>query len=601
MSSKESTFESRLHLGLLAIVLVLLCLDVGGNYVIHKSRQLLADEITSDLQQACLAAARDVHETGVSGLSDERRRLLKQTYHLSNLGFLSTWPGSTEDADWSRWMAAVDKGRAGVAQAVIGMSPGILNRGEGAGYFWVHLVRVGSGTAALVASREAPALAFLDGPGRYVVRVSLYAIALIGLLYVLLIRFIRRPFRSIIRQAELAGQPIEGGHDIDDVVSHYRRIVDQLRAKETELVELNKTISDRADSLRSFNQYLLSSINSGVITINQDGLIKSANPAAEKIFESIETELVGRHFFELLKNSLETVNAISRALDCYKNSPYFEVSLPSDSGQERYLGVGVSTVLDKDGKAIGASIIVNDLTDRIRLRRELESRNRLAALGEMAGGLAHQLRNSLGAIVGYSTLISRKLKRKDMDTSSADALAQESREAEMLIERFLHFARPFDYQPQPVDPTELVLDLIRTLQVREDFKLISLECSTSPDLLVLADSLLLKQAILNLIENAAKSYEGSPGQIIVGASQKNEWVTISITDQGCGIASEDLEKIFTPFYSSRPSGSGLGLPLVAKIVDLHEGHLDVHSEVGKGTEFRLDLPVVGTREIKLVQ
>ncbi|MFH1687212.1 MAG: ATP-binding protein [bacterium] len=601
MSRQLHKFESRLHLGLLAIILVLLGLDVGANYVIHKSRQLLTAEITSDLQLACLMAARESRETGLSGLSAERRRHLKQTYHLSKLGFLPTWPADTEDADWTRWQASFSGGdnahRAGIARAVAGMSAGDLTRGEGTGYFYVHLVRIGSGTGAVVAARESPALAFLDGLGRNIIRFSPYGVALIGLLYVLLVRFIQRPFRGIIQQAELAGQPIEGGGDVEAVVAHYRQIIDQLRGKETELIELNRIISDRVDSLQNYNQYLLSSVNSGVVTIDRGGKIRSANPAAEKIFGTSESDLLGQHFFELLQNSIDIVNAISRALDCHKGSPYFEVSLASPTGEERYLGVSVSVIADIHRQTIGASVLVNDLTDRTRLRKELESRNRLAALGEMAGGLAHQLRNSLGAIVGYATLITRKLRRQNMDASSAEALVQESKEAEALIKRFLHFARPFDYQPQPVDLAELVADLIKSLEVREDFKDISIQSDIRLDCPVTADSLLLKQALLNLIENAAKAYEGCPGVVMVSAVREKNQAVIRIKDQGCGIAPEDLEKVYTPFYSSRPSGSGLGLPLVAKIVELHEGHLDVRSELGQGTVFCLSLLVADEQEI----
>ena len=209
----------------------------------------------------------------------------------------------------------------------------------------------------------------------------------------------------------------------------------------------------------------------------------------------------------------------------------------------------------------------------------------------MSGGLAHQLRNSIGAILGYARLIERRMVRSEMDTAAVVSLTEEVGEAEALIERFLYLTKPLNCQAEPIDLGLLIADICRSLQVRADFAAIELVERIELHHPIMADPLLLKQALLNLIENAANAYDGLAGVVEISAGQTADTTEIAVVDSGCGIPAADRDKIFTPFYSSRPAGTGLGLPLVAKIVELHGGHLALDSEPGRGTRFRVSLPV----------
>jgi signal transduction histidine kinase len=280
-------------------------------------------------------------------------------------------------------------------------------------------------------------------------------------------------------------------------------------------------------------------------------------------------------------------------LESDENQSYREYDVEIPGHRKLSLGVTISSIHDYTSSKVGVSILTNDLTEIKNLRGEVEARNRLVALGEMASGLAHQLRNSMGAITGYSHLVKKRLTKHGLDLDSITALEDEAREADLLVDRFLSFARPFDLAAGQTDVTALVADLMETFKVRRENALIEFAVADEmpPGWHAQVDALLIKQALANLIENAVNSYEGCAGTVKVGLSVQSGFVTIQVSDNGCGIAEEDLEKIFTPFFSSRPSGTGLGLPLAKKIIDLHHGRLTVSSLPASGTTFTVTLPL----------
>jgi signal transduction histidine kinase len=183
------------------------------------------------------------------------------------------------------------------------------------------------------------------------------------------------------------------------------------------------------------------------------------------------------------------------------------------------------------------------------------------------------------------------LSKAELPADHAEELLDECREAEDLISRFLSFARPLEFAPQPVIVGEVIKEAVEQIRLAGIPPGMSLKQNVSPGLELSGDPLLLKQALANLIDNGVKACEGSGGSVEVRAWSKDRHVVLEVEDTGSGIPEEDLERIFTPFYSSRPSGTGLGLPLVRKIVDLHAGRLEARSELGHGSCFTITLTV----------
>jgi signal transduction histidine kinase len=236
------------------------------------------------------------------------------------------------------------------------------------------------------------------------------------------------------------------------------------------------------------------------------------------------------------------------------------------------------------------------------LRNELEAKNRLAALGEMSGGLAHQLRNSIGSIVGFCNLLKKQLAKDQLESGYFEELFSEVKETESLVKKFLGFARPLEYQPEETDLVGLVKDTVTAynqIGSKSEFEINHSIKFTGQEKSILhqADSLLLKQAINNLIDNAISACPDKNGVIEVAVEQNESSIVILVSDNGRGIPEEDLDKIFTPFFSTKPSGTGLGLPLAGKIIDLHGGHISIESTVGIGTTFRIHFPIKARAEI----
>ncbi len=595
MKKRVKKFESEVHLGLLAIMFVLLLLNVASNYVVHEARLSERKRALGDINAAALAATRRLQHSRSPVLSEPQAAELRKQYDLRRLLHLPSAPETPTAAQLSAYLATPTDSRSGdladVADRLAASGYRQLTRGQDDEYFLMYPVPGKSRTGLLILSRDEPLLAYLDDAGRLILIISIGAALVIFGIYLVLLRFILSPFRKIRREALQAGRSVDlDQDDVEAVVDEYRNVIAELQEKESELLRLNREVSQRADWLHVFNQYLLKSMNSGIVTVDPDGKILSVNKATGTILSVDPEECIGEHYWCLLKGSAELIDALSRALDCGKLMAYREIDFESECGTMLKLGVSVSPISDHTQEAIGVSVLITDLTEIARLRSELEAKKRLAALGEMAGGLAHQLRNSLGAITGYATLAGKRLRAGNPDSDSISALAQETKEAELLIERFLHFARPFELRRESLNVGNFISDVLESFRVRPNCRHLRFVSRTAGVEVIEVDPLLFKQALTNLIENAIHASRCEGDCVEVSAQAEGGSVLIAVRDSGCGIPAENLERVFTPFFSSRPSGSGLGLPLAVKIIGLHGGSVNVRSKPDRGTIFTITLP-----------
>ena len=588
-------FESEVHLGLLSIVLVLLLLSLASNFVLFKARVRLQEETTEQLRAAVVVVTRAVHEYDSILLPEDFRRQLIQQHQLSSLNIVPSEPENPSAASRAKWLVGIlsqlpASQAPDIVDRLLRAEPNKLMRGEDHQFFMVAPVPVGQQRRLAIVAANNSDLAYLQDGNRVVLWVGAGVTVLAALGYWVLSRFIFRPFRQIREQAALAGHDVgEIDHEADAVVEEYKRVIRELRTQEAELIRLNAAIQNRADSLEQYNEYLLSSIDSGIISLDTTGNIKAVNQAASKILK-LSADIAGREYSRAFSDSSCITQAIRLALKGAGQAGYREISYRLPNGDELVLGVAVSTVRDITGRMLGISILINDLTEVTDLRAQVDHKNRLAALGEMAAGLAHQIRNSVGAIGGFGNLIKRRFVRENQPTDLVESLLKETREAEDLIAKFLAFARPLSPQPQSMSLREILQELQRTYKTREDCRHIQCELQ-GDDVMIEADPLLLKQVFGNLIDNAIIAYDGRPGRVEVSLATQRETVIVRVRDFGCGIPPDRLDKIFTPFYSSRPSGTGLGLPLASRIVSLHGGTLSVESAVGQGTTVIVHLPL----------
>jgi signal transduction histidine kinase len=597
-AKRKSRFESEVHLGLMVIVFLLLLLNFTSNLILYRARGALEDRTAGRLRAAALAVSRLAQQAFPDRLSETTLDEARQQHALSGLSLAPLLPAeSTPEARRAWFRNALNRIPADqlpeIAEKLFSADYLELTRGRSGEYFYLYPIPAGPGQDLLILSVDQPELGYLDDSRRTIMLVQVAALGVVGVVYVLLSRVIFTPFRRLKRRAEEAGRPIDvSRNETEAIVSEYERVIQQLRANEAELLRLNETIQSRADSFESFNRYLLDSSTSGILTLDLSGRVVAANAAAARLLHSGDCG-VGAELGALMAHLPGLRQDVEQALSRRSAVGYREYAGLFADAQDAVLGVTITAITDRSQGAVGVLLLINDLTDLARLTRELESKKRLVALGEMAGGLAHQLRNALGAISGYANLLKKRLSTSGLPVDHAEALVEESRQAETLISRFLTFARPLECDVERIDLAHVIRDAVAQFQVCDRASPIEFCLDLQDATVINGDPVLLKQVFGNIVDNAIHAYDGRSGRVEISSRSTSGEVVVAIADHGCGISPENLERIFTPFFSSRPSGTGLGLSLAQRIVDLHGGRLRVESRHGEGTRFEVSLPLYG--------
>ncbi|MFZ5980605.1 MAG: two-component system sensor histidine kinase NtrB [Candidatus Zixiibacteriota bacterium] len=600
MLKTVNKFESKIHIGLLLIIFLLLFLHFISNYTIYRARHSGSEEVYVQLKSAALSISRIVQNNYPEAIDDDQLKRLVNEYNLSSLQIIPSRPSDTTLTAKRRWLMNVVRSLPpgqipDIAEKILKADYNEVTRGKGSEYFFVYPIPARAGHQLLILSVNRGGLAYLDDSGYIIMGIVAVSLLLVTFLYLLISKTIFTPYRKITEKAVEAGRPVKrGDNEIEAVVADYEKIIEELKQSQAELLKLNRQIQNRADSLEQFNRYLLESINSGIVTLDAEGRVVSVNRAGCRILGIEPERYLKHHYVELFKDEEPLNGILAAALGEGIVEGYQEFNFTSENGRSLVLGITVSLITDQDKKQVGVSILINDLTEITRLRGELETKHRLAALGEMAGGLAHQLRNSMGAILGYSHLLKKKLKDADESAGSIAALVQETKEAEQLIEQFLNFTRPFNYLPVETAVDAMLEELLESFRVRDNCQKMVFERVGAAGVSIFADALLLKQALANIIDNACNAYVNREGTVKIHTAIDGSCLSVAVEDFGCGISEENMDKIFTPFYSSRPQGTGLGLPLAGKIIDLHRGRLSIKSQPGQGTVFTVILPLAHT-------
>lgn len=594
--NKSHRFQTEAQFGLLAVILVLLCLNFFSNYIIYQSRSQQSDAALTRFIAAARETSRSVSPDIIAKLSNKSRDRLLVRYGLSSITLLGSRPEATDVMGRRDWFKSFVRQLpphqvSKLAARILSAEFSTLTRGEGDEYFYVYPLSSARGKNLIILSARIPHLANLTDASDSILYAVVISIIAVVILSLVLSRIIAAPFHKLKKEAIKAGRRIESeGDDIETVLADYRAMIDEMGTKERQLKELNLRLTRQADRLYRFNEDILRSIDSGIITVDNSGKIISVNRAAETMFDLINKELMDTKAGELATIPVELLAMLKMAWKEGRATSYTELQVKRGHSRMILLGAVCSVVRDENGDMQGASLVVNDVTEMSALRTELGIKSRLSALGEMAGGLAHQLRNSLGAISGYARLAEKKLGHSDRSAESLAALSEEIREAEELVRRFMSFAQPLAPMVEKMNLAELLKDLIKSLELKPEYKNISIFCRFDEEIVLDADPLLIKQALGNILDNAVAACE-SGGAIHVTTSCDGQMAQVKIADDGTGIPVDSLEKIFTPFYSSSPSGTGLGLPLASRIIDMHKGRISVESTEKIGSTFRINLPV----------
>ena len=369
-------------------------------------------------------------------------------------------------------------------------------------------------------------------------------------------------------------------------------LADQLRQADQSLREKERGLS----RLQLFHESIVQSISSGVFTTDEAGRITSFNPAAQEATGYLVEQVRGRFWREVFNwHPDETGDqAALMALVPVR----FEVECERADGSRLVLGMTVSP-FHEQGKQIGLVGVFKDLTQIRDMEEEMRRREWLATLGEMSAGMAHEIRNPLGALAGAMQMLRADVRGDDTSRRLMDIAIREAKRLDNIITEFLQYARPPALHLREHDLNKVLAEALDLIQ-HEARTRQHLQMSTSmakEPLTAQVDQDQLKQVFWNLATNAFDAMSAG-GRLTIATGlrrvdvmgRRTDVMEISFQDTGEGIPKQNFDKIFLPFFTTKKEGSGLGLAQVHRIVDLHGGWVKVDSEVGHGAKFVVCLP-----------
>ena len=377
-----------------------------------------------------------------------------------------------------------------------------------------------------------------------------------------------------------------------------RRVIAPLRARGRGAVKNGPAPEDR------FFRHIVNSMRNGVIAIHRDGTLALMNDEAYRVFSLPREPLdVGRPFSEVLGARPDIVRVLSGAFELSTLPNRAELRLKDI---DRVIGYTLSQVKDDEGIAIGAGMFFKDLTQVEQLEERERLRDRLASLGEMAAGIAHELKNPLAGIEVMAGLLRRQVPESvDAQSLLADIMS-EAKLANAIVVEMLEFVRPIRLQVERTDIGDVLHQAVTLAENKAPRGGVSVQLDIAPTLpMIDGDQHQLCQVFTNLLTNAFEALDGRGNIAVKAVAQALEQdpgfasdlhaptpsLIVDVTDDGPGVPQDLSDRIFDPFFTTKPAGTGLGLPIVRKIVDAHDGRIDLMSAPGHGTRFRITLPV----------
>ncbi len=367
-----------------------------------------------------------------------------------------------------------------------------------------------------------------------------------------------------------------------------------------ELGQVSRKISQVGQQLRGVHEIfstmrenmnsVMAGLEDGLLLFTRDARAVMISPAAEKFLGAPAGHFLGRRVTEIFPAGHPLCGALRIESD-ELSEVAAETELETSEGLKR-VGVSVQAI-QEDGERMGALVTLRDLDSLESINTQLQVSERLAALGRITAGVAHEVKNPLNSMRLWLENLKESLFAEQYSASqqAVQVLDKEIDRLDEVVKRFLDFTRPMDIRLEATQLADLlkgVLEIARPQLQKSNIQLAQLLPIDVPEVYV--DRALLKQAVLNLVLNAAEAMP-SGGQLRLVLSRRGEMAEITVGDTGKGIPLENRQKIFQLFFTTRPGGSGIGLASTFRIVQLHNGSIDFTSEVGRGTTFRIELPL----------
>ncbi|HEY6892676.1 MAG TPA: ATP-binding protein [Rhodanobacteraceae bacterium] len=405
-----------------------------------------------------------------------------------------------------------------------------------------------------------------------------------GLISILTFAVMR--FVAAARDVRRGGPAKSSGEETALLTAALQEAVTRLKAQE-------RATAARAEASERLSGEIISSLTAGLLVVGLNGEVRILNPAGQRtigLSEPLSTPR-DRHrprvepLFDVIDECLRTRQPLTRRT----------VVLPADTHAETHLGVTVSPLFDENGNLHGAICLFTDLTAVRELEDQLRLKNSLAAVGELTAGIAHEFRNGLATIHGYSKLFDLQ-QLPEAYRPYVEGIRAEAESLGQVVTNFLNFARPAQLALADVELRAICERAAD--EVRADVRALGGDVDVSGAFgIVQGDEVLLRQAFSNLLRNAVDACTGAsrPPHIVINSEvdARQKWSRIAVNDNGPGIAPELRDRVFRPFFTSKRSGTGLGLALVQKIIVFHNGRITIGSSPEGGASLQITLPITG--------
>ena len=374
------------------------------------------------------------------------------------------------------------------------------------------------------------------------------------------------------------------------LASQVQRLEGVLTAKQAELVATNARLTDKLNELDRLTAWLnlvMGSIASGVLAVDQHGAVTTCNEAACHALQGELPDLIECVYTERFPDG----PAAQVLITGHAVGP-IERTVRGADGQPVLLRLRASPLRSPDGTLLGAVEVIDDVTVLYALQAQAERADRLARLGEMAAGVAHEIRNPLNGIAGFASLLARDLEAGSKPARYAQAIVDGVRDLDRTVSGLLEFTRARRILRNPIDPLKLAHSCLELVRAEEPQAVTFAVHETWGDGEVAIDGAQVKQVLINLLQNAVHAVsEREPlgGRVQIGVERLINGVAFVIDDDGPGVPEAERAKIFTPFHTSREQGTGLGLAISGTIAQLHGGSITVEDSPLGGARFRVTL------------
>lgn len=362
--------------------------------------------------------------------------------------------------------------------------------------------------------------------------------------------------------------------DLMDLFKQFNSIADRLKESYNTLQNELKETNTQLVETKKYMESIIECMPSGVVAVDLDGRIT--------IFNSTAQALTGYNLSEVLMKPYTAVFNNGLLSSSKKNG---EKSIHTKFGYKIPVRFSSSLVRDKAGRPIGTVEIFTDIREIKKLEEKAERAKRLRILGEMSASIAHEIKNPLAAIEGFTDILKRRVKKNTDEYELTLKIAEGLQSLNNILKTLLDFTRPFEIKVKRINLAKVIDSAITLAKLGENITL----NSNYKSFFVEGDEELLRQAFLNIILNARDAMSNS-GTLSITAKSKKTKIIVSISDTGPGIEESDLGEIFNPFFSKKRGGTGLGLSITQRIIEAHNGEIEARNNK-KGAEFIITLPI----------